>query len=324
MIERKLITSFLLFAGVLYGLAFPSLSELAAPLLFPALFVLITFTMCRFASRPASVLFWPERSEWRMVAWQLCGVPTVVLAFGWWVDLPDELLAMLILSATAGSIFASPAIANLLELDNALAARCMVLSVMLTPLSIFVFFIPLADRAISLSLLVYLERSALFLLLPFTIAAVLWWATRRQEKSRKAARENLFELGAILALTVFAVALMDGVTARLINDPQQVITYFLAALGFGFAVTALTVALFHRFGLTEALTGGMLGAFRNVGLSYAIIGEAGGHEIALYVAVAQFPTFILPFLIRLARSNSGMKEQSTAVATKASHQGLTK
>jgi hypothetical protein len=55
----------------------------------------------------------------------------------------------------------------------------------------------------------------------------------------------------------------------------------------------------HRFGRREAMTAGLLSSFRNVGLSYALVGDMVGPEIGLYVGVSMIPVFVAPLLLHI-------------------------
>ncbi len=102
----------------------------------------------------------------------------------------------------------------------------------------------------------------------------------------------------VILMLVFAVAVMDGVTARLVADPL----YVAALLAIAFAVQALLQAAtalgFLWLGRRTAFTLGFLAGNRNMGLLLAVL-PAGLHpDIALYFALAQFPIYILPAVLK--------------------------
>ena len=73
----------------------------------------------------------------------------------------------MIVTACSGSLFASPALAALLDLDRRQALQCMVLSTLVMPLSLFVFLSVFHGGKVQIDLQVYALRILIYLLLPF-------------------------------------------------------------------------------------------------------------------------------------------------------------
>src|SRR5690606_2364456 len=86
----------------------------------------------------------------------------------------------------------------------------------------------LGGSGLSVDLLAFFSRVALLVATPFVLA----WLLRRV-LGEAIARHGDDVLGGInvLLLVVFAIAVMDGVTARLLADPGYVGTLLLAACG---------------------------------------------------------------------------------------------
>lgn len=302
----------LLAAGVFAGIVVPVLAQALAPLVLPALFVMVTLSFLALSTQPLGSLLRIDRILWQVALWQLVAVPLAVLAFCYLAGLSRELSSMLILTATAGSVFASPALAHLLEIDSRMALRSMVLSTILMPASLLVFWNLLQSETCELSFAGYALRVGVFLVLPVAIA-LLWrpFALGRSGRAQ-ASLETAFQWGALAALLVFGIGIMDGVTARLVADPLRVLTYLLAATGLGVVVMAATTVVMVRHGLEPALTAGVLCTYRNVALSYAMLGELATPELSIYVAVAQVPTFATPLLIRCLRRPRRLERRSLA------------
>jgi BASS family bile acid:Na+ symporter len=95
---------------------------------------------------------------------------------------------------------------------------------------------------------------------------------------------------------------MDGVTAHIVNEPMLVAKLTLLAFGLSLGMSAVTTLVFWPAGRARAFALGVLAGNRNVGLMLAATGFAVSDIAWLYFAVAQFPIYLLPHLMRpLAR-----------------------
>ncbi len=102
----------------------------------------------------------------------------------------------------------------------------------------------------------------------------------------------------VIALFVFAIGLMDGVGTHMLAQPLLVagLTLFVYALAIVLIVT--TTLIFYRAGRSSALALGLAVGSRNMGLMVAAAGGAVPELTWLYFAVAQFPIYTLPHLLR--------------------------
>jgi BASS family bile acid:Na+ symporter len=102
----------------------------------------------------------------------------------------------------------------------------------------------------------------------------------------------------VIALFVFAIGLMDGVTATLLANPLLVLGLtafaFLLALAYG----AVTYAVFARAGQPQAMALAFCAGGRNMGLMLAAAGGFVPDMTWLYFAVAQFPIFLMPLFLK--------------------------
>ena len=110
----------------------------------------------------------------------------------------------------------------------------------------------------------------------------------------------------MVLLLILALGLMEGVTARIVADPALVAG--LTALTFlvSLSALALTMLVFRWAGRGQDLMLGFAAGHRNISLMIAATGAVLPESTWLYVAVAQFPIYLLPFLLRpLARHLAG-------------------
>jgi len=108
----------------------------------------------------------------------------------------------------------------------------------------------------------------------------------------------------VLALFVFAVAVMDGVIGHALTHPLAVLGLIALAFATSLGLGVATALVFRRAGRAAALTLGLSAGLRNLGLMAAGAGGLIPALTWLYVALAQFPIYLLPHLLKplLARS----------------------
>lgn len=286
--------TWVLFLGVFLGLAVPPLATLARPLLLPAVVLLLTAMLLRidwqrmgaYARRPglASVL----------VIWILGGAPILAWLLLQPLPLPESLEIALVLMAAGPPILSSAAIALLLGLDGALAIVVGLTATLLTPLTVPPLALALLGLDLDISLAVFMGRLAAIVATAFLLAL----AVRRAAPSGWLVRnQGQIDGFVVCIMLLFGVAIMDGVTARLITDPGQVILWTAVAFVANPALQALGILAFAWLGRRRALTVGLITGNCNMGLMLAALPPQSDFGVLLYFAVAQLPIFMLPALL---------------------------
>ncbi len=283
------------------AVVFPPLSAFAAPFVFPSLFLLLTFTLSLSTDQPVSVLTKPDPSVWGIMLWQMAFIPLLVILMGWAFSLPADLHLMVLATAVSGSVFAAPTMAHLLKIDSRLPINGVVLSTFLMPVTVLVFGKALGGDGLDISISQYASRVGVFLLTPLLLSILINWLVKRLPAKSKKQAFGALHIGAVASLLVFAVGIMDGVAEKIESDPERVIIFLMLAISFALATVIGTVALFWSVGRDLMVAAAILSVYRNVGLTYALIGTAAGHDFAIYVAVSQVPMFLLPLLIHLLK-----------------------
>jgi len=106
----------------------------------------------------------------------------------------------------------------------------------------------------------------------------------------------------VIALFFFAVALMDGVLGAIVREPAEMLGLTTLAFALSLGLAALTAVVFARLGAGQALALGLAAGNRNMGLMLAAAGTAVPDLTWLYFAVAQFPIYLMPAMLKpLAR-----------------------
>jgi bile acid:Na+ symporter, BASS family len=101
---------------------------------------------------------------------------------------------------------------------------------------------------------------------------------------------------------IFAVAAMDGVTAAALADPALVATFLAVAFALALAGLALGLVMLRFVPPTDRFVLGYATAQRNMGLLVAALGAGVPPTAFLFFALAQFPIYLMPWLLKpLAR-----------------------
>lgn len=293
----------MLAAGVFAGLAFPPAASWLRPTL-PAVVALLLFL----------ALIRVEWSELKhrllrpglatvATAWVLVLSPLAAALLVGALGVPAALATPLVLMSAAPPIMSSPAMAMLLGLDAALMLPVLIVTTLAAP-----FTLPwLAGVALELPLVI--DPWQLFVRLAAliggcTLAALI--VRRAAGTGRIMSRARELDALAVAAMLVFAVAIMDGITARLAAEPWYVLGFVAAAFAANLLLQAATALVHWPAGSRAAATLAFAGGNRNMGLLLAVLPAGAELDTVMYFAVAQLPIYILPALLaplyrRLAR-----------------------
>ena len=307
--DEGLLASLMVAAGLLAGLLVPDLAATMAPALLPSLFVIAVGSLLPFRAMFASSLLSFDRQVVIVVAWLQIGLPLLVLAGGKVLGAPSFLLPFVLVSACSGSVFAAPTLAGLFGLDRGDAARIMVLSTVLMPMSLCVFVGPFIGLDNAEAFATFGWRVAIFLVAP----ALLVLAVRVIELGRRrptgdagaTGGEMLDRVGSrigAIALAVFAVAIVDGVAQSIANEPWHVLSLFTGALTVNLGMLIVTRLALTRLGDDISHTASIIAMTRNVGLAFAMTAAFFGPDLALYVALCQVPLLLGPMIVRLRKA----------------------
>jgi predicted Na+-dependent transporter len=224
-------------------------------------------------------------------------VPTMLgigfLAFGLDQSMPG-LYFMLVLQMSAPGLMSSPALAALLGLDVALTLATLIVSTAITPLTASLFTHVFLGSALAspfgfgLRLFLIIAGCALAAAIIRRVAGPTFIAAQR---------ERIDGLS-VIAMFMFAVAAMDGVADHFRSNPLLVIELTALAFALALGLIAVTALVFLRAGRARAFAIGLIAGNRNIGLMLAASGFAVPDVAWLYFALAQFPIYLLPHLLK--------------------------
>jgi len=214
----------------------------------------------------------------------------VLVPFG----LPTAIADGMILAALSPPLLAAPAIAFLLGLDSLLALVIAIGAHLLAPLTISMLAHLLLGPELDISVSELMSRLALIIGLGFAIGMTL----RRVRLPSRLARhsQSTIDSLSVIALTLLATAMMDGVTAMAVADPTFVLIAVLCGFLLNPLLQLLGASLFVKSGFKTSLTIGLLSGYRNVGLLIAALSGATDPALLTFLAIVQVSAFVMPLL----------------------------
>ncbi len=281
--------------SIFVGLLLPDLAALARPIFPVAVFSMLTIAMIRvdvhaaraYAARPGLLI--------AGMVWMTIATPLIVAA-GFWVFDPTPAIALaLIFWTTAPATVSSPAFSHLLGMNATLSLGLLLLAMISAPFVIPTMTSLLTSAEIAVTTGGLTMRLGL-LIGGAAIAASLirWWLGPQ----RRTGAGQTFDAFNVVFMTLFAVAAMDSVTDTMIDRPWHVTSLILLTAILSVGCLAVATALFWKAGADAAATFGFSNGNRNMAL---VLGALAGNVPAdtwLFFAVAQFPIYLLPLLLK--------------------------
>ena len=280
----------LLALGVLLGLGFPVLADLARPLMPATIFLIVLGTLLRIDSRAVVAALQRPSLSVLLPAIVMVACPLLVGAAGRMLSLGPEIALAAVLAVSAPPSSGTAAVARMLGLDGAVPLVVTVLSMVLAPVTV-----PLLAGWLG-----GLEISALELALRLALligsAEGVAFLVRRHAAPMLEAHGAAVDGIIVAALLVFAIATMAGIRAQIASDVQAAAICLGLAFACNIALQAAGAVLLPG-NLGQRLTVGLILGNRNVGLVWSALGAAASPRMALYFAATQFPIYLLPRLI---------------------------
>jgi BASS family bile acid:Na+ symporter len=283
-----------LFGGVFLGLLLPDLASLFRPLLTPAVICLLLLALLR--------VNWQAMGDYLrrpvvgalMTVWLMLAAPVLTWLVVRQLPLPDSLKTAIVLMAAAPPILAATTIAILVGLDGAMAMVAGLLATLLSPLTVPPLALALLGLELDIGIASFMARLAAVILAAFVGAAII---RRVLGLSRLQRHGQRIDGMTVLVMLVFAISIMDGVSAALLADPLKVGLWVVAAFVANPLLQLLGALAFCWLGLRRALTAGLLSGNCNMGLLLAALSSDADFEIRLFLAVSQLPMYMLPALV---------------------------
>jgi hypothetical protein len=314
--DDRLIAGWLLAATIMSGYLVAPLSNFFAPYALPALFIMIVASLIPMARLKLEDIFSLESDILRIVFWQLFVLPTIILAATHLLKVDTTIVTLMAVTACAGSLFASPALADLLGLNQRKALQCMVLSTFSMPFSYFFFLTLILHSEVEIVISDFVGRTGMFLMLP--AALFLFYSAYADELPKNTVKtvEVSARWVTIGALMVFGLGIVGPAAELLAAEPGRFLMLLAVVTSLGAGMAFLTTIVMYRQGINNALTASIVSGFRNVGLGFVLIQGSATPDTAAYVGISQIPIFFAPLLMRLfiADNDEIVEEQVTDTA----------
>jgi predicted Na+-dependent transporter len=283
----------ILAVSLFVGLLMPDLAARLRPMVAPAIIGLMVCNVVRIDWRKVAAIAALPMRALPLLLWVLLGVPLLTALVLAPLPLPAALKEAILLTASSPVLTAVPTFVLMMDLDGALALFAVIASSLLQPLVQPPIVYWLLGVELDLPLGQLMMRLALFVGAGFAIGLVARAAIGAERVGRW---DRAIGGVAVALLVVFGIGVMDGTTALIIDRPALVLLFLAAGLATNFLLQFAGIAAFwameRRAGMTIALTGGC----RNLANLVAVLGPAASPELALFLAVGQFPLYFVPAL----------------------------
>jgi bile acid:Na+ symporter, BASS family len=284
--------------SIFVGLALPQFAAAARPLLGVTIFIFTTLTFARAEQDQVRALI-KAPSQLMLASLWIVLAPVILIGAILTIigrsSLDPGLVMGLAIMAAAPPIMSSPAVAMMLGLAPTLLLTTVLLTTVFSPLLSPFLVEMVAWAPVPLDRSILIQRLAL-LIGGSIIAAVLLRKMVGMERIR--VHKTTFDGIGVLMYFLFAIAAMDGVMEAAIADPWRVaqftsFAFLMAILGFLAAWLVLKpLDGADRFVLGYAT------CQRNMGLLIAALGAAAPKTTFLFFALAQFPIYLMPQLVK--------------------------
>lgn len=285
----------LLAVGVFVGLVLPDLAALARPLLIPAILVMLVAALLRLDASSIVALAKKPGRVVPAVAFVLLISPLIGFGLAEAIGLEGGARTALVIWSASPPLVSVTAIAVLVGLDGALTLGVMSLAGLLMPLTLPPIILMLIGLDLDISAVDLSMRLVGFL----AVAALLAWIVRRGLGPDRLARHTRTIDGVVVVvMLIFAVAVMDGVTDAARADPWRIALLIGVVFGASLLLQLVGLILFLPFGGMAAGSVALTAGNRNMAIVLAAAPAAFEPETFLYLALLQFPIYLLPALLK--------------------------
>ena len=280
------------------GIFVPPLGRVLKPYIGEAVFVLLCIAFCRVDTTALRFYLRRPKIVLTATAWTALVIPILVgtacLALGLEQRAPELMLALM-LQAVAPPIMSAPAFAALMGLDATLVLITLVSSTAAAPFAAALFAQIFLDGGASIAPF-ELGLRLFGILAGSALVAVIVRRFVTAEKIRRAS-DQLDGVN-ILVLFIFVAGIMENVLASFLDRPLQTAGLLGLVFALFLIVLVATRLVFAWTGRDRAFALGFMASQRNMGVMLAATGGALPELTWLYFALAQFPIYLSPHLLK--------------------------
>jgi predicted Na+-dependent transporter len=295
--KERLIACWLLAITIVIGFTVPGLSEMFSGYTSISLFLLIILSLLPMGRMQPEEVFTLDSKVWQIVMWQLLVLPALIVSGAYLAKVNATITILMVTTASAGSLFASPTFAELLQVNKQKALQCMVLSTFLMPASYFIFFTVVLHADVELDVWTFLTRCTFFLVMPLGLFLVYFGISLDLPTAVTDRVEGMSRRLTILVLIAFGLGILGPARDLLWSDPKEFLLYITIVTLLGAGMAYLTAVVMFRQGMSDALTASIVSGFRNVGLGFVLLSGMSTAETDKYVGISQIPVFLAPLIL---------------------------
>jgi BASS family bile acid:Na+ symporter len=282
-------------ANVFVALMVPDFAHVMKPLLGPSIWALLFVAMVRLDWQSVLDHIRQYGLITAALVWMLIGCPIAIYGMMQVTNLPAGIIAAIVLTAASAPLMSVPVVALMIGLNGSLALVLMVLATFLAPITMPVLALELLGLDLQISTLEMMGRmvglvgSAFLAAMAFrklagTDRIMAWWTG--------------FDGLAVIFMGVFVFAIMDGITAVLLAEPYRVLLIIILSFAINGGLQVAGSLVFTSKPRQERYTLGYVCGMRNMGVILVVLPDGVDPDIVLYFALAQFPIYILPALLK--------------------------
>ncbi len=295
--------------GVVLGLLFPRLCDLARPYLSIAIFVFTFGSFLKFETSSLGGEMSHMRRNVLMVLWATFGVPLVV-ALGTRLFHPGPDLAQGLLFWSLVPVSpACVAFASILRLNPAVALLATIFSTAATP-----FYLPaLATLLGGAHVAIDPYATSFELVVIVGGAFALSLVVKRLFGAFVKANPEAMIGVAVSAMFLAGLGSMKGMQAHFLIDPATSVGFVALAYGLLFGFEIIGALMFWRYGRQAALTAGLISGTRTITLAWVVLGPDVSPMADLFLASGMVAKYTAPGLTKWLLA--GLFDRPAAVAT---------
>jgi BASS family bile acid:Na+ symporter len=282
-------------SSVFVALILPDLASVFNPLLTPVIWGMLFLAMVRLDWLTVKLSIGRWRVSSIALLWMLIGSPALMWACVMHLDVTPGIAIAMVLMASSAPLNSVPAIVMMMGLNGALALVVMIGATFLLPITMPVIAFEFMNIRLDMSAWEMAGRLTALL-----VSALIASISCRQfiGTERITNWKIKFDGVVVILLAIFAIAIMDGVSALLIKDPIRILTITFLSFVANALLQLIGFGLFKSIGLRDAMTFGFASGNRNMGIILAVLPASSDPDIMLYFALAQFPMYVYPGLLK--------------------------
>ena len=281
--------------GVIIGLFSPTLSELSKPLATPLVLLMLVVSIYRLDPTQILVVIRRFKVIVSGTIWIIVVMPFFIFFVAKLIDLPADLLIILIAWSACPPLVSMPGLAILIGLDGTAALLILIGATLLFTLSLPAILVTLTGTEVGLDpISMSLHLASIVGICTIIAQCTRWSVGKSIAKLTEPAADGII----VILMALFAVTIMGGIHATWDDNQSKVILFFLTATGACIISQTFCALIFSNFHRPTAGTIALASGSRNLALLIPVAGGVFAENLWLYLAVVQIPVYFLPLLAK--------------------------